>query len=240
MKKCPIWIGIVLISVTLVSCSAPTKDSLSWITLFNGNDLTGWSIVGSHGKAYVENGEIVCHMVSNTPEHTFVRTNEKYGDFVLEGDCKLEGNFHTGFSLRCVDAPKGAKVCLLGYQVKIDPTPRKWTGGIFDDFGDTWTWLCDLADNPAGREAFKMNQWNHFRIEAIGPEIKVWVNGIPTAYLIDTKYTQGYIALKIHSMGNTPENEKILVHYKNLRILTSEPQRHSMPTDLPAKRRNRL
>jgi hypothetical protein len=85
-----------------------------------------------------------------------------------------------------------------------------------------------------------MNQWNHFRIEAIGPEIKVWVNGIPTAYLIDTKYTQGYIALKIHSMGNTPENEKILVHYKNLRILTSEPQRHSMPTDLPAKRRNRL
>lgn len=237
MKKWPRWIGLVVISTALVSCSTPTKDSSSWTTLFNGKDLTGWSIVGSNGKAYVENGEIVGHMVSNTPEHTFVRSIEKYGDFILEGDCKLDGNFHTGFLLRCVDAPKDAKVCLLGYQVKIDPTPRQWTGGIFDDFGDKWTWLSDLADNPAGREAFKMNQWNHFRMEAIGQEMKVWVNGIPTAHLIDTKYTKGYIALKIHSMGNTPEKESILVHYKNLRILTNDPQKHSKPMDLPAKRR---
>jgi len=53
-----------------------SKNSAPWRDLFNGKDLTGWSLVGDKGKAWVENNEIVCHMVKGTKEHTFVRTDE--------------------------------------------------------------------------------------------------------------------------------------------------------------------
>lgn len=196
-----------------------------WETLFNGKDLKGWTVVGSTGKVWVQDGAIVCHKVINTPEHTFVRSNKKYSDFILEGENKIEGDFHTGFLFRCINAPDTASVCLYGYQVKIDPTSRRWTGGVFDDFGKTWHWLYTLKADSVARTAYKMNEWNHFRIEAISSSIKVWVNGIPTCHLINSKYTKGTIALKIHSMGNTPELEKVLCYYRNIRIITKNPEK---------------
>lgn len=90
-----------------------------WKTIFNGNDFSGWSIIGSFGKAWIQDSAIHCHMVSNTTEHTFVRKNKKYKDFILEVDCKTDGFIHSGFLLRCVEAPDTAKVCIFGYQVKI-------------------------------------------------------------------------------------------------------------------------
>ncbi len=208
-----------------------------WKTLFNGKNLNGWTITtrGKPAAAWVENGEIVCHQVVNTAQHTFVRTKKKYADFILEGDCKLDGDLHTGFLFRLIEASDTAKVSLLGYQVKIDPTPRKWTGGVFDDFGNSWRWLHTLEENAKAREAFKMKEWNTFRIEAIGNNIKVWVNDIPTVHLINNKYDKGYIALKIHSMGNTPEKEKILVHFKNIKIMTKNVEKYKKQTDLVAK-----
>ena len=80
-----------------------------------------------------------------------------------------------------------------------------------------------------------MKEWNTFRIEAIGNTIKVWVNNIPTVHLINNKYEKGYIAFKIHSMGNTPEKEKILVHFKNIKILTKNLEKYKKSTDLVAK-----
>ena len=40
-------------------------------------------------------------------------------------------------------------------------------------------------------------------------------------------YAKGYIALKIHSLGNNPEKEVAVVHYRNFRILTKDPARYS-------------
>lgn len=70
--------------------------------------------------------------------------------------------------------------CLNCYQVKIDPTPRKWTGSVFEDYGGkSWEWYYTLSNNPVAREAFKIGAWNTFRVEAIGPSIKVWLCGFP-------------------------------------------------------------
>jgi Domain of Unknown Function (DUF1080) len=209
-----------------------------WKTLFNGKDFKGWKVTtrGKLAAAWVENGEMVGHSVVNTPQHTFIRTKKKYADFILEGDCKLDGDLHTGFLFRLIEAPDTATVSLYGYQVKIDPTTRKWTGGVFDDFGKTWHWLYTLKDDARAREAFKMKEWNTFRIEAIGNNIKVWVNNIPTVHLINDKYPKGYIALKIHSMGDFPEKEKILVHYKNIKILTKNLEKYRKETNLIAKK----
>jgi hypothetical protein len=229
---------LIAAGICLAACSSWGQGEAkapNWQPLFNGKDLSGWTIKGDKGKAWVKDGEIVCQRTANTTEHTFVCTTAKFEDFILESDCKLDGNFHSGFLLRCEDAPKDAKVRLLGYQVKIDPTPRKWTGGVFEDFGPTWNWMYSLANNAPARDAFKMNEWNHFRMEAIGPSIKVWVNGIPAANLINKKYPSGYIALKIHALPHPdPALEPVLIHFKNIRILTDNPAKFAQTMDIPA------
>jgi hypothetical protein len=206
-----------------------------WTNLFNGKDFTGWTIKGSTGKAWVQDGEIVCHQVSNTPEHTFVTTDATFTDFILELDVKIDGDFNTGILIRAVDQPKEAKLRLNAYQVKIDPTPRQWTGGVFDDFGPDWHWFYSLENDSRARAAFKIGEWNHFRVEAIGNSIKVWVNGVPTTNMINAKYTSGHIALKIHALGDKPEQEKILAHFKNIRVIDKNPAAYAQPMDLPAK-----
>lgn len=226
---------ILLILLSMQTMASNKSGSEPWITIFNGKDFKGWSIIGSFGKAWVEDSTIITHMVSNTPEHTFVRTNKKYKDFILEADCKLEGNIHSGFILRSMEAPDTASVCIYGYQVKLDPNERRWSGGIFDDFGKTYSWWYTLADDARARAAFKLREWNHFRMEAIGNNLKVWVNGTPTCNLINSKYKKGYIALKIHSLGNNPEREKAFVHFKNIRIISKSPEKYAREMDILPK-----
>ncbi len=226
-------IGLFVIFI-IVAWSQQTSKDIPWVSLFNGKNFNGWEIKGSNGKAWVEDSAFVCHQVSNTPEHTFICTKKKYDDYIFEADAKIEGMLHSGFLLRCIDAKSdSAHVALYGYQVKIDPTERRWTGGVFDDFGHSWNWLYTLKESEKAQSAFKLNEWNHFRIEAIGDSIKVWVNNIPTCNLVHKKYNKGYIAIKIHSMGDNPEMEKVLMRYRNIKIITKNPEKYKIPMDYP-------
>ena len=209
-----------------------------WINLFNGRDFTGWKIVSLRDPApvAVEDAAMVLRQRPHTTEHTFVTTPETYRDFILELDLKDDPGFNSGILLRCSDASATAKVRLNGYQVKIDNTPRAWTGGIFDDFGDSWKWFHDLEGNDQARAAFRLGEWAHFRIECIGSTIKVWVNGVPTAHLVDEKYAAGYIAFKIHSLNSGPRENQPAIRLKNIRILTDHPERFVRPMDLPPRR----
>lgn len=231
-----------LVTVAVLSLSALSAFAAEppWRSLFNGRDLTGWKIVGAHPRAatYVEDGALTGHMLRGTPEHTFFCTEESFGDFILELECFQTGGFNTGILFRCIDTPADASVRLHGYQVKIDPSPtRRWTGGIFDDYGRNWLWLQTLADDERARSAYRFNEWARFRIEAVGRTIKVWVNGIPTAHLLHDKYVRGPIAFKIHSFpaNGSADQEKNLIRLRNIRILTADLARHSAPMDLSAR-----
>ena len=233
------FLAVGLMSSFLCLGAAEAKTATEpWVSLFNGQDLTGWKIVAltNPAPASVEDGAMVLRQRSHTIEHTFVTSEREYDDFILEVDLKDDPGFNSGILLRCVESSADAKVRLNGYQVKIDNTPRAWTGGIFDDFGDSWRWLHDLADNERGRAAFKLGEWAHFRIECIGSTIKVWVNGVPTCHLVDQKYRKGGIAFKIHSIGNSPKAAQSAIRLKNIRIITEQPERYALPMELPPRR----
>jgi hypothetical protein len=225
-------------SALCLGAAEPKTAAEPWVSLFNGRDLAGWIIVAltNPAPAVVKDGAMVLRQRSNTIEHTFVASERKYDDFILELDLKDDPAFNSGILLRCVDASADAKVRLNGYQVKIDDTPRAWTGGVFEDFGDSWKWLHDLADNERGRAAFKLGEWAHFRIECNGATIKVWVNGVPTCHLVDEQYRKGGIAFKIHSIGNSPQAGQNAIRLKNIRIITEHPERYALPMELPPRR----
>lgn len=214
-----------------------------WQELFNGKDLKGWKTVGSKGKVFVnDGGAIECHMTANTPVHTFATTKKKYKDFILEMDFKKDTEFNSGILFRAVPTPDTASVNLYGYQVKLDPSAsRRWTGGIFDDFGKTWSWIYPLKDDHRAMASELLGEWNHIRIEMINNRIKVWINDVPTANITNDKYKEaGHIAFKMHSLADKPDQEKWHAQFKNIRIITKKPEKYSRETNLPLVRETNI
>ncbi|NND06535.1 MAG: DUF1080 domain-containing protein [Saprospiraceae bacterium] len=208
-----------------------------WRSIFNGENLKGWTLQGGNGRVRIEDGQFVLQQTANTAEHTFVRTKKKYRDFILELECKRDPTFFYGILFRAQQAPDTAHTRLYGYQIKADHRPdRRWTGGIFDDFGNTWNWMYTLENDPRAQEARKeAGQWDHYRVEAIADHIKVWLNGVPTTNMRNSKYEKGYIALKIHFLGDRPEQEKAAAWIKNVRMVTSSVQRYQREMDIPMR-----
>src|SRR4030042_67051 len=81
-------------------------------------------------------------------------------------------------------------------------------------------WLYPLADKPKAQDAFRNGQWNHFQVEAVGPNIRTFINGILCADLVDDMTAKGFIGLQVHSIGNDKKNEGKKVCWKNIKILT--------------------
>ncbi|MFC5626141.1 3-keto-disaccharide hydrolase [Algoriphagus winogradskyi] len=119
--------------------------------------------------------------VGNTP-NSFLRTDEVYGDFVLELGYWVDPSMNSGIQIRSKSFDHYRNGRVHGYQIEIDPSQRAWSAGIFDE--GRRGWLVPLTDNAEGQNAFKQNDWNHYRIEAIADIIKTWINGVPAAYLM--------------------------------------------------------
>jgi hypothetical protein len=108
---------------------------------------------------------------------------------------------------------------VYGRQCEIDPTPRRWTGGIYDEGRREWLYPMQL--NPAAQQAYKKGSYNHFMVACIGNEMKTWVNGVAAAYVVDTLDTKGFIGLQVHSIYS-PDHVGKKVCFKNIRIKTTD------------------
>lgn len=203
--------------------------SQAWKNLFDGKTFKGWRVLGGTGKFSIEDGVIVGTTVLNSG-NTFLATEKEYGDFILEADVKLESaESNSGFQTRSHydETGNSGKGLVYGRQVEVDPSPRKWSGGIYDEARRKWLYPMDL--NAAAQNAYKQGEFNHYRIECIGNEIKTWVNGMPCAYLKDTIDSKGFIALQLHNVTK-PDQQGKKIWFKNVRIQTSGIK----PTAFPA------
>ncbi|GHN02303.1 hypothetical protein WSM22_37920 [Cytophagales bacterium WSM2-2] len=189
-----------------------------WTKLFNGKDLTGWKQINGQAKYTAVNNEIVGTTVVGSP-NSFLVTEETFGDFILELEFKVDGEVNSGVQIRSESKPEFQNGRVFGYQIDIDPSKRAWTGGIYDEARREW--LYPLEYNPWAKRAFKKSAWNKMRVECIGPHIKVWINGIPTAQIYDNLTAKGFIALQVHAIGK-PEEAGIQTHWRNIRIQTTQ------------------
>lgn len=204
---------VMLFGLCLFVVQAQEKN---WTDLFNGKDLSGWEQLNGKAKYSVENGEIVGTTVANTP-NSFLVTEKKYGDFILELDLLVDDEMNSGIQFRSESTPDYMNGRVHGYQCEVDPSKRAWSGGIYDEARRGWLYPLDM--NPWGRTAFRNGQWNHYRIEAIGNSIRTWINGIPCADLVDDMTPKGFIALQVHSVHDPSQVGKE-IRWKNIRIQT--------------------
>ncbi|WP_425509955.1 3-keto-disaccharide hydrolase [Winogradskyella flava] len=222
-------ISCILISLVLYSCKEQ-KEDIPWTNLINNNSLEGWNIKGGEAKYIVEDGVVIGTTAANTP-NTFLTTNEMYGDFIFEIDFKVDSTMNSGIQIRSNSVPYYRDGMVHGYQVEIDPSKRAWSGGIYDE--KRRKWLHTLENNPEAQKAFKQNEWNHYRVEAIGNTIKTWINSIPASYLIDDKTASGFFGLQVHSIGKSKDKIGKQVMWKNAKILTENLSQYT--TESPLK-----
>lgn len=204
--------------ILMMSCIACTISAQTdWQSLFNGKNLKGWKVVGGKAEFRVVDGIIVGTSKMNTP-NTFLVTNKTYGDFILEMEFKVDDELNSGIQFRSNSRKEYENGRVHGYQYEIDPSPRAWSGGLYDEA--RLGWLYPLTANTPARKVFKHNDWNQVRIEAIGNNIRTWINGVQAVDVLDAQDATGFIGLQVHSIHKEELSGK-QVAWRNIRILTT-------------------
>lgn len=195
----------------------PELDGEGFASMFDGKTLTGWR--RADGKASgkmtfaVDEGAIVGTCVPEQP-NGFLRTEKEYGDFVFTCDVRFDVPGNSGIQFRSHQREKDGRV--HGYQCEIDPSDRRYSGGIYDEARRGWLFPLWGSAYDKAREAFHHGQWNRFTIKAQGHRLQTWVNGVPCADYTDTDaehFTpEGFIALQVHG------GKQGQIRWRNLRI----------------------
>jgi hypothetical protein len=221
-----------------------------WINLFNGKDLSGWTRKAGDANFYVSDNCIVGEAVSESDTNSVLCTKMDYDNFILELDFKADHQLFSGVHIRSQYAAKttgwkwdGRPLTILaghvyGYLVLIDPSSnhrwwtatlydqRWWTGGIYDELRRMWLYPGPSGGNPdefsrQGKEIFHTNDWNHFRIEAVGDSMKTYPNGVLCAQINDSMTPNGFIGLQVRDWISDDDHETLegaKVRFKNIRL----------------------
>ena len=221
MQKTSLTLALLaLISIPAVHF-AQEKDG--FVSLFNGEDQTGWRNPFDWGKVEVKDGEF--HL--SAEKKFFLVTEKEYSDFVFEGDVHLpEGQANSGFMFRCHVEPNK----VFGYQAECDGSDRRWSGGLYDEGRNKWIWpgkegnsqlkeALEWAEKSQAhfakdevKNALKRNGWNTYRITCKGNKIKIEVNGVVTTELENDIDAKGFIGIQHHG------EKGATYRFRNLRI----------------------
>ena len=220
-------------------CWGPARSAeKGWVNLFDGKTLTGWRNPYDWGKAELKDGEV--HLTS-TKGKWFLCTEKQYADFIFEAEVKMpEGKGNSGFMFRC----HVKKNRVWGYQAEVDPSNRKWSGGLYDEGRRKW-FISPNRDKAESKEeaaksvaefrkragdSFKPGDWNKYRIECRGESLKIHVNGTLCSDVKDGVDPQGYLALQHHG-----EKGKVY-RFRNVRIqVLKEADPNYKPPDGPKR-----
>ncbi len=233
---------LLLILGVMFTCLLHAGDNASWTSLFNGHDLTGWTIEckpedRSHAFWTVENGAIVANSM-NVEKHDYIWlvSAKEYADFVLKLRFQAFKDCPGNSGLQVRSRYDATAFWLDGPQLDINP-PGPWrTGMIWDETRGMQCWL--YPDVPKGKwvdpsmakPGLKFHfsgdepSWNDMEVTVRGTSIKATLNGVlitdyeGAGVLNDSTHQQhkvgmkGHIALQIHT------GDKLHIKYKDLFI----------------------
>ncbi|MDO6601382.1 3-keto-disaccharide hydrolase [Arenibacter palladensis] len=192
--------NLVVIVLALMAIPGVSQE----MSLFNGKDLSGWTIYGTE-KWYVEDGLLVSESGPDK-QYGYLATDKYYDDFELTLEFKQEANGNSGVFVR--STIDGTKVS--GWQVEVAP-PGHNTGGVYESYGRGWL----IKPDPEKDKVLKEGEWNTMKIKLSGNKLTSWLNGTEMVSITDDKIGagKGSIALQIHDGGG------IKVKWRNINIV---------------------
>jgi Domain of Unknown Function (DUF1080) len=165
-----------------------------WVSLFNGQDLTGWVKIGQESWT-VEDG--VIHGRGLTKDYGYLQTEKSFRDFQLSLRFRCEGDGNSGVFFHTAFKPGTADVT-QGLQFEVDCRIGQHTAGLY---GDGRGWIVWPA--PENETVVRMGEWNEYVLEVVGNRYRSRLNGVPMVDFTDPKPKsfEGPIALQLHAGG---------------------------------------
>lgn len=188
---------------TLLENTRPEPDlsGPGFAELFGGPDLDGWSVKGGAMRFEADEGVVTGTCVEGQP-NGFLCTDREFGDFLFTVEFRWQTPGNSGVMFRAAtrQRPDGSTL-VFGYQCEMDPSDRRWTGGIYGEAMGGWKYPLTKPDaHRAARAALEDPlAWNRMTIEARGREMRTWINGVPCANLVGDEREAGFIGLQVHS-----------------------------------------
>ncbi len=188
----------------------PDIASDQFVSIFNGQNLSGWSQKNGLATYKVSEGGIVGHTAKNSP-NSFLCTIRDYDDFELTFEVKLQAELNSGVQIRSKSLEEFDNGRVHGPQVEIETSPGT-SGYIYgESTGRGW-----LSPHQPATEAFKNDEWNRYVVRAVGPRIQTWINDQPIEDLYDpASFQEGFIGLQVHGVGDSGPFE---VQWRDIRI----------------------
>ncbi len=163
--KLVVFIGVCafLLNPEVFALTDKEKEA-GFVSLFNGQDLSGWENVGKPDGFVVEDGMIVCQ----DKDSHYLGTEKSYEDFILRLEYKIAPNGNSGLYFHI---PPHGRISRLGGEVQImdsygrDPAAHI-AGALYG------------AVAPKKNAAHPADQWNELELMCDWPKIKVSLNDI--------------------------------------------------------------
>ena len=236
--------NIILIS-TVALCFVSCKQDKGWEYLFNGKDLSGWSVKcqpQDKGKEFwlVDEGSILCNSIGKKDhDYVWLVSDREFGDFELrlkfQAYSDSPGNSGVQFRSRYDYNTKGG--WLHGPQVDIhSPASMHWrTGLIYDETDGENRWVYPSLHNWEMPQSYKPEKyifkyaddgdgWNDLTLICKGMQIKAIVNGIvrtdwdATGVFDNELHRKHNVGTKGHFALQLHSGDELLIRYKDIQI----------------------
>lgn len=209
-------------TMAVVPCHTASSEEAEWVSLFDGETLEGWTKRNGRATYRVEDGAIIGRS-ARIAYNSFLCTDKHYGDFELEFETKiLDDALNSGVQIRSRTRRGSWLGFFLGVvngpQVEVEAGGEggSVSGYLYGEASGGW---MTPPERRVPHPHFQRGAWNHYRVLAEGPRIRVWINEVLIDDLTDEeKYAShptGFIGLQVHAVGWEGPYE---VAWRNLRI----------------------
>lgn len=213
----------------------PGKDG--FVNLLGRNGLRGWS--GDTQYWSVKDGILTGVTDGSLKKNRFISWNgSTIRNFEIRVQVKVSNGGNSGIQYRGTSRPDIGLDVVTGYQCDVVANVPKYNGMLYEERGRrilAHTGEKVIVD-PAGRswivgkmpvKEFAADQWHDFRVVVEGNHHRHWIDGHPTADLLDFdekgRSLEGVLAVQVHV------GPAMKIQYRNFKI------KH-LPDNLPLKK----
>lgn len=197
-----------------------------FVKLFNGKNLSGWSGDSKHWS--VKDGAITGVTDGTLKKNSFLTWKAStIRNFDLHVKVKVTAGGNSGIQYRGTSRPDLGLHVVTGYQCDVVANTPVYNGMLYEERGRrilSHTGEKVIID-PAGQpwvvgqlpfKEFAAGEWHDYRVLVRGNHHQHWIDGHPTADLIDLdekgRALEGVLAVQVH-VGPTME-----IQYKDFKI----------------------
>ncbi|MGB7329722.1 MAG: sulfatase-like hydrolase/transferase [Rubripirellula sp.] len=214
-------------------------DEDGFVSVFDGKSLRGWSAMSDDADAKywtVEDGALTGRTDGSLKMNHFITwQNSTIQNFDLRVKVKVTAGGNSGLQYRGTSHPDLGLDVVTGYQCDVVANNPNYNGMLYEEKGrrilshtgekviidtDGSPWVVDQF--PV--KEFEADQWHDYRVLVQGNHHQHWIDGHPTADLVDLdvggRSLEGVLAVQVHV------GPPMKIQYKDFKI------KH-LPDDLP-------